>query len=137
MPALKKYENNKVVAEREAVKPLPSDEVRKAIMNEIIADHTAKLLDNIDFEFYFDCGELYTELESLGIFQFSYNQKFEIYDFVKKKYPNGNETSCRAKAKHQAWINYILSLIEWKIDDPIEEVELPKKNARPTVKIVY
>lgn len=134
MPAMTKHHNNKVVAERETVKPVPSMEVRKAVINEIILDHVEKLSENIDFDFIFDCGELYGELENVGIFQFSINEKFEIYDFIKKKYPNQNDEALRKKAKHEAWVRYIVSLIKPTINElPLQ----PKKNARETVKMVY
>jgi len=56
---------------------------------------------------------------------------------IKEKYPNNNDEFCKKKAKHQAWIKYILSLIIPEIEEVPTPIIKPKKNARSTVALNY
>lgn len=131
LPALKKHENNKAVAERDTPKPLPSITERREVLNAIIEQHKAILENDIEHEFMFDCGVHYDNLGRLGMFQFSDNELIDIVALVCKEYPKLNDEQLLKKAKHRAWVMYILGLI-------VPEVEVkPKKNARATVALSY
>jgi hypothetical protein len=112
MPALKKDVENKQIAEREAKKDVPTFEMRRATILKITEEHKQNLKENIDFEFYFDCACLYESLEALGIFEFSINEKFEIYALAKDRYKNKDEAFIKQKAKHLAWIRYVQMLLQ-------------------------
>jgi hypothetical protein len=133
MPVLAKFQHNKAIAEREAVKDLPSIAEQRKVMEAIIEDHKAILEKDIDHAFMFDCGVLYDNLGRAEMFQYSDNEIMEIAILVCEKYPKLNSIQLLKKAKHQAWIKYILGLIIPKED----ELPLVKKNARSTVKMVY
>lgn len=137
MPAMKKHENNRVVAERETPKPLPSIKEQRAILNAVIEQHKAILEKDIDQAFMFDCGVHYDNLGRLDMFQFSDNELIEIVAMVCEKYPKLNDEQLLKKAKHQAWVKYILSLITPEIEEAPTPIVKQKKNARPTMALNY
>lgn len=135
MPVLAKFQQNKAIAEREAPKELPSIEEQRQVMLAIIEDHKNILEKDIDHAFMFDCGVLYDNLGRAEMFQYSENEIMEIVILVCEKYPKLNSVQLLKKAKHQAWIKYILSLIVPEVQDVA--VPLVKKNARSTVSLSY
>lgn len=115
MPAMAKHHNNKVVAEREMQKPVPTnDELKKIAIDN--ANFYVERFKNDNFEFLAGGVQyLYENAVNAGILiELDEDIKCEIF-LVNDKFPLLNENEIEIKVKENLYRNFIHYLIEKNI----------------------
>jgi hypothetical protein len=108
-PVMKKHAQ--LLHQLPVARPEPTTDERLRIMQEVIEGHVAQMASTPNFQVW-GAGNLYTELEALGLYTMPADLKRGLYSRAKEIYPDYSDTQLKDVCKSAAYNEYIAQLVE-------------------------